>query len=157
MTPDSQAVGMRGGPAVGPGNKMSEKSPHEQQGEGVTALSREIMLKAGKAIFLIDSIHALVGSLYLTSRRILFMAETGTRCKAHPGREPRRRDGVLHFHAYHDDIHSISIQEHGLALNMTLTTQSRERYTFIPDYLRDWIDEFDRSCLPLKSLPTRLG
>lgn len=85
------------------------------------------------------------------------MAETRARCQVHPGGEPPGRDGVLHFHAYHDDIQSISVQEHGLALNMTLTTQSRERYTFIPDYLRDWIDEFDRSCLPLKSLPTRLG
>ena len=142
---------------MGPGNKMYKKSPHEQQGEGVTARSRETMLKAGKAIFLIDSIHALVGSLFLTSRRILFMAETGVRCQAHSGREPPDRDGVLYFNAYHDDIRSISVQEQGLALNMTLTTQSRERYTFIPDYLRDWIDEFDRSCLPLKSLPTRLG
>ena len=148
---------MRGGPALRLGNKMYEQSPHEQKGEGVTALSREKMLKSGKAIILIDSIHALVGSLYLTSRRILFMAETGDWGKTHGGWESPPRDGVLHFHAYHDDIRSISVQEQGLALNMTLTTRSRERYTFIPDYLRDWIAEFDRSCLPLKSLPIRLG
>ena len=136
---------------------MLDKSPHEQQGEGVTPLSQEKMLKAGKAIFLIDSIHALVGGLFLTSRRILFMAETGLRCRAESDRGSPRRDGVLYFNAFHDDIRSIAVQEQGLALNVTLTTQSRERYTFIPDYLRDWIDEFDRSCLPLKSLPTRLG
>ena len=54
---------MRGGPALRLGNKMYEQSPHEQLGEGVTALSREKMLKCGKAMSLGDWIHALVGSL----------------------------------------------------------------------------------------------